>query len=115
VGGEVVRVGADLAKRVLQVHAIDAQRRVVARRALRGDAFVGWCAQLPPGCVVAMEISSSAHHWARRPAAMGLQPRLMSAQLVKPYRNEGAMARTTPTARLRSARRPRARRCASCR
>jgi transposase len=37
-----------------------------------------------------MEISSSAHHWARRLLAMGLQPRLMSAQLVKPYRSEGA-------------------------
>jgi transposase len=85
-----VRVGADLAKRVLQVHAVDAHGRVVARRALRRDAFVGWCAQLPPGCVVAMEISSSAHHWARRLAAVGLQPRLMSAQLVKPYRSEGA-------------------------
>jgi transposase len=90
VAGEVVRVGVDLAKRVLQVHAVDAHGRVVARRALRRDAYVGWCAQLPPGCVVAMEISSSAHHWARRLAAMGLQPRLMSAQLVKPYRSEGA-------------------------
>jgi transposase len=63
---------------------------VVTRRALRRDAFLGWCAQLPSGCVVAMEISSSAHHWARRLVAMGLQPRLMSAQLVKPYRSEGA-------------------------
>jgi transposase len=89
-GGEVVRVGVDLAKRVLQVHGVDAQGRVVARRALRRDAFFGWCAQLPPGCVVAMEISSSAHHWARRLVAIGLQPRLMSAQLVKPYRGEGA-------------------------
>jgi transposase len=90
VAGEVVRVGVDLAKRVLQVHAVDAQGRVVARRALRRDAFLCWCAQLPPGCIVAMEISSSAHHWARRLLAMGLQPRLMSAQLVKPYRSEGA-------------------------
>ena len=90
VAGEVVRVGVDLAKRVLQVHAVDAQGRVVARRALRRDAFLGWCAQLPSGCIVAMEISSSAHHWARRLVAMGLQPRLMSAQLVKPYRSEGA-------------------------
>ena len=37
-----------------------------------------------------MEISSSAHHWARRVQALGLAPRLMSAQLVKPYRSEGA-------------------------
>ena len=86
----VVRVGVDLAKRVLQVHAVDAHGRVVTRRALRRDAFLAWCAQLPPDCVVAMEISSSAHHWARKLAAMGLKPLLMSAQLVKPYRSEGA-------------------------
>ena len=60
VAGEAVRVGVDLAKRVIQVHAVDAQGRVVTRRALRRDAFLAWCAQLPPGCVVAMEISSSA-------------------------------------------------------
>ncbi len=90
VAGEVVRVGVDLAKRVLQVHAVDAHGRVVARRALRRDAFLGWCAQLPPGCVAAMEISSSAHHWARRLVTMGFKPLLMSAQLVKPYRSEGA-------------------------
>ena len=90
VAGEVIRVGVDLAKRVLQVHAVDGNCRVATRRALRRDAFLAWCAQLPPGCVVAMEISSSAHHWARRLTALGLVPRLMSAQLVKPYRSEGA-------------------------
>ena len=88
--GEAVRVGVDLAKRVLQVHAVDAGGQVVCRRALRRELFLAWCARLPAGCVVAMEISSGAHHWARRLAALGLQPRLMSAQLVKPYRCEGA-------------------------
>jgi transposase len=86
----IARVGVDLAKRVIQVHAVDAAGAVVRRRALRREAFVAWCARLPAGCVVAMEISSSAHHWAQRLASLGLQPRLMSAQLVKPYRSEGA-------------------------
>jgi transposase len=91
-GGEarIVRVGADLAKRVIQVHAVDAAGAVVCRRALRREAFMPWCARLPAGCVVAMEISSGAHHWARRLLALGLVPRLMSAQLVEPYRSEGA-------------------------
>ena len=86
----IVRVGADLAKRVIQVHAVDAAGAVVCRRALPRDKFMTWCARLPAGCVVAMEISSSAHHWARRLTALGLVARLMSAQLVKPYRSEGA-------------------------
>jgi len=88
--GQIVRVGADLAKRVIQVHAVDAAGRVVCRRALARDKFIVWCARLPAGCIVAMEISSGAHHWARRLAELGLVARLMSAQLVEPYRSQGA-------------------------
>ena len=40
--------------------------------------------------MVAMEASSSAHHWARKLAALGLDPRIISAQLVEPYRTQGA-------------------------
>jgi transposase len=65
-GREVVRVGVDLAKRVIQVHAVDAAGRVVTSRALARDKFMAWCAQLPPGCLVVMEVSSSAHHWGRK-------------------------------------------------
>ena len=36
-----------------------------------------------------MEISSGAHHWARALTQLGLEPRLMSAQLVEPYRSQG--------------------------
>jgi transposase len=84
-----VRVGVDLAKRVIQVHAVDAAGRVVTSKALTRDKFMAWCAQLPPGCLVAMEASSSAHHWARKLIAMGLDARIMSAQLVAPYRIQG--------------------------
>ncbi len=85
-----VRVGADLAKRVIQVHAVDAVGRVLTSKALARDKFIGWCVGLPAGCVVAMEASSSAHHWARKLQALGLQPRIISAQLVEPYRSQGA-------------------------
>ena len=85
----VVRVGVDLAKRVIQVHAVDAEGRVVTARALPREKFMAWCAQLPPGCVVAMEACCGAHHWARRISAMGLQPRLIAAHFVGPYRMEG--------------------------
>jgi transposase len=86
----IARVGADLAKRVFQVHAVDGVGRGMCRRSLPREKFVAWCARLPAGCVVAMEMSSGAHHFARRLQALGLQPRLMSAQLVAPYRSEGA-------------------------
>ena len=89
-GRAIVRVGVDLAKRVIQVHAVDAAGAVVCRRALRRETFIAWCARLPAGCVVAMEISSGAHHWSRQLQALGLMPRLMSAQVVAPYRSQGA-------------------------
>jgi len=54
------------------------------------DKFHAWCSRLNPGCIVTMETSSGAHHWARRLSEMDLEPRLMSAQLVEPYRSQGA-------------------------
>ena len=87
--GEAARVGVDLAKRVIQVHAVNEGGKVQATRALKRERFIEWCAQLPPGCMVAMEASSSAHHWARKLKAMGLDARIISAQLVSPYRVQG--------------------------
>ena len=89
-GRQIVRVGVDLAKRVIQVHAVDAQGRVVTSRALARDKFVAWCAQLPAGCLVVMEVSSSAHHWSRKLCELGLDARIVAAQLASPYRAEGA-------------------------
>jgi len=88
--GIASRVGVDLAKRVIQVHAVDAADKVLVSRPLSRDKFLPWCAQLPAGCMVAMEASSSAHHWARKLLAMGLDARIVSAQLVSPYRQEGS-------------------------
>jgi transposase len=79
--GLPARVGVDLSKHVIQVHAVDAQARMITNRALSRDKFVPWCAQLPPGCLVVMEVSSSAHHWARKLLAMGLDARIVSAHL----------------------------------
>ena len=88
--GQAVRVGVDLAKRVIQVHAVDAAGGVLVSRALARDKFIAWCAQLPAGCIVAVETSSSAHHWARKLIALGLDARIIAAQLVAPYRRQGA-------------------------
>ena len=84
------RVGVDLAKRVIQVHAVDGAGRLLTSRALARDKFIEWCVRLPAGCVVAMEASSSAHHWGRKLIELGLDARIISAQLVSPYRSQGA-------------------------
>jgi transposase len=45
------------------------------------DKFLPCCTQLAPGYLIAMEASSSAHHWARRLRAMGLAARIIAAHL----------------------------------
>ena len=85
----IVRVGVDIAKSVLQVHAVDAAGRRVVARSLRREQFLAWCEQLPKGCLVAMEACGGAHHWARRLVAMGLDARLIAAHFVAPYRLGG--------------------------
>ena len=86
---EITRVGVDLAKHVIQVHCVDVGGKVVSSRALVRDKFVAWCAQLPAGCLIAMEASSSAHHWARKLVSLGLDARIIAAHLVAPYRLQG--------------------------
>jgi transposase len=114
--GAIVRVGADLAKRVIQVHAVDAAGQRVVSRALKREQFMAWCAQLPAGCLVAMEACSSAHHWTRKLRALGLDARLIAAHFVSPYRMEGKSGKNDmPDAAARSARRPHGRACASLR
>ena len=85
----IARVGVDLAKQVIQVHAVDAAGRRLVSRSIKRDQFLAWCSQLPAGCLVAMEACSSAHHWARRLRALGLDARLIAAHFVSPYRMEG--------------------------
>ena len=86
---QITRVGVDLAKLVIQVHAITAAGRVMAAKAMSTAKFAAWCAQLPPGCIVAMESCSGAHHWARKLRAMGLDVRLVAGHFVAPYRMQG--------------------------
>ena len=93
----IARVGVDLAKNVIQVHAVDAAGRRVVTRAFKREQFLAWCAQLPPGCLVAMEACSSAHHFARKLRALGLDARLIAASFVSPYRMEGKSGKNDMT------------------
>jgi transposase len=70
----VTRVGLDLAKKIFQVHAIDANGEIVVARKLARGRLVGFFSELPR-CVVAMEACSSAHHWARQLLALGFEVR----------------------------------------
>lgn len=81
-----ITIGVDLAKSVFSVCEMDGTGHVLRRQDLKREAFALWLAQRPAGTVVAMEACSGAHHWARRCIEYGLQPRLMAAQFVAPFR-----------------------------
>ncbi|MDR6504058.1 transposase [Burkholderia ambifaria] len=57
--GKIARVGVDLAKNVIQVHAVCSADHVVVRKAITRERFVNWFANLEP-CLVAMEACSAA-------------------------------------------------------
>ena len=81
-----ITIGVDLAKQVFSVCAADAAGRIQERRELRREAFIQWLPSVPEGTVVAMEACRGALHWARRCQDYGLQPRLIAAQFVAPFR-----------------------------
>ena len=82
----IVRVGVDLAKNVIQVHAVDVGGRGVVAKAFKRDQFSAWCEQLPARCVVAIKACSSGHCWARRLQLMGLDARLIAVHFFTRYR-----------------------------
>ena len=81
-----ITIGVDLAKSVFSVCEMNGTGHVLVRRDLGREAFSRWLAQVPSGTVVAMEACGGAHHWARQCLEYGLQPRLMAAQFVTPFR-----------------------------
>jgi transposase len=80
----VTTVGLDLAKHVFQVHGVDASECVVVAKAIRRNKLLEFFASLPP-CLVGLEASGSAHHWARELMALGHEARMMPPAYVKPY------------------------------
>ena len=81
---KISTIGLDLAKRVFQVHGVDAAGQVIVRRKLQRADVVSFFAALPP-CLVGMEACATAHHWARLIGASGHQVRLIPPSYVKPY------------------------------
>ena len=73
---QVTTVGFDLAKRVSQVHGVDAGGRVVMRQKLQRREIAAFFADLP-SCLVGIEACATGHHWARLIGASGHEVRLI--------------------------------------
>jgi len=81
---QVTTIGLDIAKRVFQVHGVDAAGKVGFRRKLQRSEMAAFFAGLPP-CLVGIEACATAHHWARLIGAAGHDVRLIPPSYVKPY------------------------------
>ena len=81
---KISRVALDLAKSVIQVHAVDRSGAAVVRKALKRAQLLPFMRDLPP-CEVGMEACAGAHHWGRLLQAMGHTVHLLPAQYVKPF------------------------------
>jgi transposase len=80
----VTTVGLDLAKHVFQIHAVDADGKIVIATALRRRDVLSFFDALPPS-VIGLEACGSAHHWARELVKLGHDARLMPPSYVKAY------------------------------
>ena len=73
---EMTTVGLDLAKRVFQVHAVNAGGEGLVRRQVRRAELLRFFSRLPP-CLVGMDACAGAHYWARELAKLGHEVRLI--------------------------------------
>jgi transposase len=81
---QVSTLGLDLAKRVFQVHGVDAAGTTVINKPLRRSQLIAFFEKLPP-CLVGVEACATAHYWARELRARGHEVRLMPPSYVKAY------------------------------
>ena len=84
----ITTIGIDLAKKVFQIHGVDAEGKVVVARKLRRKEVLAFFAKLAP-CLVGMEACGSAHYWAREIAKLGHIVKLMPPKYVKAYVKRG--------------------------
>src|SRR6202521_4366806 len=85
---EITTIGLDLAKRVFQVHGVDAAGRVVVRKSLRRAQMLPFFAKLP-SCLVGMEACGTSHHWARELIKLRHEERLMPRAYGKAHVKRG--------------------------
>jgi len=81
---QITRIALDLAKNVIQVHAVDQTGKPVLRKAFKRNPLRSFFRDLPP-CEIGMEACASAHDWGRLLQALGHRVQLLPPQYVKAF------------------------------
>jgi transposase len=71
---EITIVGLDIAKRLFQLHGVDATGKTVLRRKLQRSEVLAFFKALSP-CLVGIEACGTAHYWAREIRELGRRHR----------------------------------------
>lgn len=94
-------VGVDIAKRVFQLHWIDAETGEIMSVQLKRGKFLEHFANRAR-CLIGMEACGGAQHWARKLVELGHEVKLLPAKMVKPFvgrnKSDAADARAIWTA-----------------
>jgi transposase len=89
-------VGVDIAKRVFQLHWVEAESGEIVSLQLKRSRFLQHFANRSP-CLIGMEACGGSQHWARELHKLGHEVRLLAARWVKPFvsgnKNDAADAR----------------------
>jgi transposase len=94
-------VGVDIAKRVFQLHWIDAETGEIMNVQLKREKFLEHFVNRAQ-CLIGMEACGGAQHWARKLIELGHEVKLLPARMVKPFvgrnKSDAADARAIWTA-----------------
>jgi len=94
-------VGVDIAKRVFQLHWIDAETGEIMNVQLKREKFLEHFVNRAQ-CLIGMEACGGAQHWARKLIKLGHEVKLLPARMVKPFvgrnKSDAADARAIWTA-----------------
>lgn len=77
-------VGIDIAKRVFQIHFIDAATGEVVNKPIKRAKLLEHFANRAP-CLIGMEACGGSQHWARQLVQLGHEVKLMPAEFVKAF------------------------------